>query len=176
MPRRSPTGAKPEWSELYGLAAAAAGFFTAAAARAAGYSPQLLNYHLRQGHLERAGRGLFRLTQFPPGEHEDLVVLWLWSREEGVFSHETALRLHDLSDVLPSKTHMILPPQWENRRIQVPARTVLSYDNVLESDRTWMGAVPVTKPLKLTSASGAIAIRFGSRPAMNLKISRNARG
>jgi len=47
-------------------------------------------------------RGVYRLEHFPAGEHEDLVALWLWTDRAGVFSHETALALHGLSDTLPS--------------------------------------------------------------------------
>jgi hypothetical protein len=49
---------------------------------------------------------VLRLAQFPPSDHEDLVPLWLWAQKLGVFSHETALFLHDLSDVLPANRHM----------------------------------------------------------------------
>ncbi len=42
-------------------------------------------------------RGVYRLVHFPVGDHEDLTAVWLWSEREGVFSHETALALHDLS-------------------------------------------------------------------------------
>jgi hypothetical protein len=38
------------------------------------------------------------------------VVLWLWSGREGVFSHETALALHELSDVMPATRHVTVPP------------------------------------------------------------------
>ncbi len=44
-------------------------------AASAGYSPQLLEYCIREGRVERVARGIFRLTHFPPGEHEDLTVV-----------------------------------------------------------------------------------------------------
>lgn len=63
----------------------------------------------------RVRRGVYRLVHFPAGDHEDLTAVWLWSQHEGVFSHETALALHDLSDVLPSRAHLTLPRRSPSR-------------------------------------------------------------
>ena len=67
-------------------------------------------------------RGIYRLVHFPASDHEDLVVLWLWSEQAGVFSHETALALHDLSDALPGKVHMTLPRELAPASSPGPSR------------------------------------------------------
>ena len=77
---------------------------------------------------------------------EDLIALWLWAEQAGVFSHETALALHDLSDALPSKVHMTIPMSWRRRRLRVPAGLVLHYADLDVVDRVWFSAVPVTSP------------------------------
>jgi predicted transcriptional regulator of viral defense system len=77
------------------------------------------------------------------GEHDDLVELWLWSEELGVFSHETALALHGLSDALPSRVHMTVPRAWP-RRSGIPRLLALHTANVPPDERTWVGPVPVT--------------------------------
>jgi hypothetical protein len=46
---------------------------------------------------------------------------WFWSGQKGVFSHETALMLHDLSGVLPHEKHMTVPAAWAYLRLQRPA-------------------------------------------------------
>jgi len=74
------------------------------------------------------------------------VVLWLWSEQEGVFSHETALALHDLSDILPSRVHLTLPASWRRRRLRVPRGLVLHFADIGERDRSSFDAVPVTAP------------------------------
>src|SRR5438105_4112053 len=125
MPRRSSSGAAPAWGRLYETAAAQAGYVTQEQAVEAGYSPQLVRYYVREGRLERAARGVLRLVHFPPSDHEDLAVLWLWSEQRGTFSHETALMLHDLSDALPRKRHMTLPISWAKRRLRVPSGLTL---------------------------------------------------
>ena len=51
-------------------------------------------------------------------------MLWyLWSQNrqenpEGAYSHDTALSLHELSDIMPSKLHMTVPKRFRrNSRI-----------------------------------------------------------
>lgn len=148
MPRTSPTGQGPSSDRLYEAAAGQAGYVTLAQVRDAGYSSPLLEYHVRQGHLERVARGVFRLAHFPAGEHEDLVVVWLWSSRLGVFSHETALVLHELSDALPARQHLTVPESWRKRRLRVPENIILHFADIPASDRSWKGPVPVTSPLR----------------------------
>jgi len=83
----------------------------------------------------RVRRGVYRLVHFPAGDYEDLTTVWLWSEHMGVFSHQTALALHDLSDVLPSQVHLTLPNTWRSRRLRVPEGVVLHYGDVADSDR-----------------------------------------
>jgi predicted transcriptional regulator of viral defense system len=124
------------------------GLFTTEQAAGAGYSPQLLVYYARSGKVVRLSRGIYRLVHFPAGEHEDLVELWLWSSHQGVFSHQTALALHGLSDILPSRVHLTVPTDWRRRRLRVPTGVVLHYAAVLGPERSWHGAVPITLPVR----------------------------
>jgi predicted transcriptional regulator of viral defense system len=142
----SPYGRSPDWNALFGVAQVQSGYFTTGQAAAAGYSPQLLRKYLGNGRVVRERRGIYRLVHFPASEHEDLVVLWLWAAQAGAFSHETALALHDLSDVLPSKVHMTLPASWRRRRLRVPAGLVLHYADISDNERAGFLAVPITSP------------------------------
>lgn len=135
---------EPAWQVLYDTAAPQEGLFTTRQAAAAGYSPQLLAHHQKVGRIVRIRRGIYRLVHFPPGEHEDLVVAWLWADTVGMFSHQTALSLHGLSDSLPAKVHLTLPASWRQRRLRVPKGLTLHYADVPAKERTWAGAVPVT--------------------------------
>jgi len=138
----------PDWDRLYETALAQEGHFTTQQALDAGYSSQLLMKYLNSGKIIRVRRTVYRLKHFPPGQQEDLVALWLWSNRAGVFSHETALMLHELSDVLPARAHLTVPAKWRRRRIQVPDGVVLHYADVPKRDRAWVGAVPVTSPAR----------------------------
>lgn len=148
MPRAAANGESPDWDRLFELASGQGGYVTNKQAAGAGYSLPLLQFYLQRGRLERVQRGILRLVHYPPGEHEDLVPLWLWSEREGVFSHETALMLHDLSDALPSKRHMSVPSSWSKRRVRAPRGLVLHIADVPKTGKTWLGPVPLTTPLQ----------------------------
>jgi len=132
------------WRSLFRLAAKQEGLFSARQATSVGCSPQLLAKYLASGRIERVQRALYRIVDFPAAEHEGLVAVWLWSRNEGVFSHETALFLHDLSDALPVRAHITLPAAWKTRGLQIPDGVAAHYDKVSEADRAWVGPLPVT--------------------------------
>lgn len=135
---------RPSWDSLFDTAAVQAGYVTTRQAADAGYSPQLLQKHLRAGRLTRPMRGIYRLVHFPAGEHEDLVTAWLWSEQKAVVSHQTALSLHGLSDVLPSQLHLTQPEAWRKRRFRTPKGVTLHHATVKPAERTWFGPVPAT--------------------------------
>ena len=137
-------GSPPDWEALYSVAQSQSGYFTTGQAATAGYSPPLLHKYLGNGRVVRVRRGIYRLVHFPASEHEDLVVAWLWTERAGVFSHETALALYDLSDALPAELHMTLPVNWRQRRLRVPAGLVLHFADLSEVDRTGFSAVQIT--------------------------------
>jgi len=137
---------KPDWNALYEMAAAQDGYFTTRQAATAGYSRPLLARHLNSSRILRIRRGIYRVVHYPPSDHEELVVIWLWSGHAGVFSHETALALHDLSDALPWKIHLTVPAAWKHRRLKTPKEVLLHYCDMETHDRGWIGSVPVTNP------------------------------
>lgn len=134
----------PSWDRLFEFAVGQEGQFTTQQAAEAGYSPQLLLKYLKNGRVTRVRRGVYRIVHFPAGDHEDLATIWLWSEKASVFSHETALKLHNLSDVLPRKINLTLPMNWIKRRLRVPKGVVVHHGDVPAKDRVEVGPVPVT--------------------------------
>ena len=112
----TPEAKRPDWDRLFETAAGQSGYVTTKQAAEAGYSTHLLRKHILAGRVTRPQRGIYRLVHFPVGEHEELVTAWLWSEQAGVVSHQTALSLHGLSDVLPAQVHLTLPEAWRRRR------------------------------------------------------------
>ena len=85
------------------------GYFTVRQAREAGFSPQLLAHHVRSGRYEHIRHGLYRLRGYPGSPHEDVRAKWLAvGAERAVVSHESALDLHELSDVIPNSVHLLV--------------------------------------------------------------------
>lgn len=103
---------------LYWVAESQAGYFTAEQALAAGVDRSTLRHHARPGgRYERARRGLYRLRHFPSTRHEHVVAAWLaLSKVPAIVSHESALELYDLSDVIPNAVHVTLPREKRGQR------------------------------------------------------------
>jgi predicted transcriptional regulator of viral defense system len=80
-------------------------------------------------------------------------VLWaLWSRNrneevEGVYSHQTALSLYDLSDLNPAKLHMTVATDFRRNR-DVRGILVLHYADLPESDIQTAQGFKFTRPLR----------------------------
>jgi predicted transcriptional regulator of viral defense system len=146
-----PDTSGPDWDRLFEVAASQSGYVTTKQAAAAGYSTHLLRKHIHAGRITRPQRGIYRLVHFPAGEHEELVTAWLWSEQAGVLSHQTALSLHGLSDVLPAQVHLTLPDAWRRRRFRVPADVVLHHADVAPEERSWFGPVPATSASRTLS-------------------------
>lgn len=113
----------PDRGGLDRLAYAQEGYFTAAQAADLGFSAQLLAHHVRTGRFERVRRGLYRLRDYPAAQHEQIRAAWLAVGDHAVVSHESALELHGLSDVIPDRVHLTVPR--EARGTRTPAGVVL---------------------------------------------------
>ena len=105
---------------IYAVASQQSGHFTAKQAVGAGYSRRLQTYHTARGDWERIDRGVYRLRFWPAQDHEDLVRWTLWSRDQSdqahaVVSHDTALQLYELSDVMPAVVHLTVPRGFRKR-------------------------------------------------------------
>src|SRR5260370_25827361 len=96
--------------------------------------------------------GIDRRADSPPAERPDLMLWYLWSQNrreipEGTYSHETALSLHELSDIMPSKLHMTVPKKFR-RNSQIPEILVLHRADLNEGDVHDPHRVKVTRPLR----------------------------
>lgn len=105
---------------------------------------QTLHYHTETGTLERLQTGIYRLTDTPYSDDEEYIVAYLWSREEGVLSHETALSIYGLSDVLPKHIHLTVPISWREKSRQIPERYRLHYADLNDDEIQWYDAVRIS--------------------------------
>ncbi len=137
---------------LYEVAEGQQGFFTTKQAKTAGFAENTHPYHVHAGNWIREHRGIYRLASFPRGERPDLMLWSLWSRNrgeamQGVYSHQTALSLYDLTDVMPAKLHMTVPKGFR-RNSEIPRVLVLHFADLSESDIGAAHGVRVTKPIR----------------------------
>lgn len=133
---------------LYRLAESQAGYFTAQQALAAGMDRSTLRYHARpDGRYERTRRGLYRLRHFPSSPHEHVVAAWLPLRDAGaVVSHESALELYELSDVIPGAVHLSLPRSQRGQRPRMGVRLHTLERPPSRAEVRQIAGVPVTSP------------------------------
>ena len=143
---------KETFEHLYEIVEGQGGYFTTKQAEAAGFSQKNHGYHVRTGNWLRERRGIYCLARFPATERPDLMLWWLWSRNrsdkpQGVYSHETALSLYDLSDISPARLHMTVPRSFQRRRtlFKLP---VLRRASIHKDDIETRFGVKVTRPLK----------------------------
>lgn len=101
--------------QLFHLAAAQRGYFTAAQAKGLGYSYQAQAHHVGAGNWLRLDRGLFRLAEWVADRDDDLARWTLWSKGRGVVSHETALAVHEIGEFESARVHLTVPPRFTMR-------------------------------------------------------------
>ena len=138
------------FSALLALAAEQGGYFTAHQARAIGYGYDDQHYHASQGHWLKLARSLYRLQGYPQPTAWDLIELTLLSADRTgtfqlVFSHETALRLHDLSEVNPAELHATVQPGFRKR---LPHEVVLHHAQLSDDEWEAREGYRVTTPLR----------------------------
>jgi predicted transcriptional regulator of viral defense system len=122
---------KPNYDQLYEIAEAQAGYFTAGQARTAGFSSERLSANVKSGRFVRVTQGVYRLYHFPGSPYEDIFVAWLRAGSSSVVSHESALSVYELSDILPSEIHIIVPRSASRRR-----KGIRQHTNRLQPDET----------------------------------------
>ena len=137
---------------LFDLAEQQQGFFTTKQAKAAAFAENTHPYHVQAGNWIREHRGIYRLTRFPAPDRPDLVLWSLWSRNrkeevDGVYSHQSALSLYELSDLNPAKLHMTVPTNFR-RNSDIPGIVVLHYRDLLKSQIQAGPDYIYTRPLR----------------------------
>ena len=128
------------YSRLYQIAEQQGGYFSSGQARRVGLSKAMLSYHARQGRFLRIRRGVYRLAAFPEMPYADLTVAWLAAGEKAVVSHESALLLYALTDLLPAAIHLTVPRTASRRRTGVRLHTARLRDDEI----TFRHGLPVT--------------------------------
>jgi len=107
-----------------------------------------LRHHARPGgRYERIRRGLFRLRHFPSSPFEHVMATWLPLRGAGaVVSHESALELLDLSDVIPDAVHLTLPRSERGQRRRDGVQLHFPSSHPAGNEVRQVHGLPVTSP------------------------------
>lgn len=132
------------YEALYPVAEQQAGYFTTGQAKDAAFSQRQLAYYVKARRFQRIRTGIYRLTLFPNSPHEDLFVAWLEAGPDSAISHESALALYELSDVIPTQTHLTIPLSASRRHHGLRLHT----GRLGEGEVTWFSGLRVTTVLR----------------------------
>jgi predicted transcriptional regulator of viral defense system len=101
---------EPDLADLFQVAVGQQGYFTSRQAHDSGVSNDLIKHYVRTGSFIRAYRGVFRFRDYPPSPREHIAAAWLAvGKDHAVVSHESALDLLDLTDIIPYGIHFSVP-------------------------------------------------------------------
>ncbi len=131
--------------ELLQLAAIQQGYFRTQQALAAGWTRRELNWAKTTGRIHNIRYGLYRFAHFPTTPSDELNEIQTMA-PDGTFSHETALQLFGLTDLLPRTTHFTMPPGSGFKArpgLTIHHRRIASPERVLR-DGLWLTSLPRT--------------------------------
>ena len=137
---------------LFKIASLQQGYFTTRQAIEAGFQDATHPYHIKRGNWKREWRGIYRISRYPWSEDGHYALWSLWSRNrkgvrQGVYSHQTALVLFDLSVAMPEKLHLTVPLSFR-RHSEIPGVIVLHRGNITRQEIEEREGYGVTRPAR----------------------------
>lgn len=138
--------------KLFEIADSQQGYFTSQQAEECGFSRSNFHLKIKAGEWIKQLRGIYKLASYPITDRSELALWMLWSRgrkgdPKGIWSHATALDIHELSDVMPSKMHMSVPMGFR-RGNAIPKNLHLHFADIPKSDVEERQGYRVTTPLR----------------------------
>jgi predicted transcriptional regulator of viral defense system len=147
------------YKTMHELAVEQHGYVTTRDARELGVEPQRLHLMVGRGVLNRVARGLFRFPDVPAGALDQYAEGTLWPLEcRGVLSHATALDLHALCDVNPSRIDITVPRGFRTTR-QPPNVLRLHREDLPQDAITWHEGLPIVTVYR--AIEGSIGLGLG---------------
>jgi len=159
-------------NKIYEIASKQGGYFTAWQAKKAGFIETNHPYHVQKGNWIREWRGIYRLVRYPIQDDSQFALWSIWAMNrkgemQGIYSHETALALFDLSDAMPEKLNITVPRSFR-RHSQIPQILHIHFGENNPGDFEERQGYRVTKPFK--TVIDLIRIRSTSPEIINQAI------
>ena len=121
------------------------GYVTASQAQDAGVSRPSLSYLVKHGRIERACRGVYRVSQVPYTEHDAKHLALLWADPEAaVLGYDTALDAYGVCNVNPMKVHVVVGKEKRISRSGGDAYVVHKED-LSPGDLSWWEGMRVVR-------------------------------
>jgi len=110
---------QPRTQELMSFFQSHGGVARFSAILKAGFHPDSLSALEKEGKVEKIARGLYRITNYTPGSHPDLVVASLQA-PKGVICLLSALSFHEATNEIPKYVDIAIPQGTHANRIKYP--------------------------------------------------------
>jgi predicted transcriptional regulator of viral defense system len=153
------------WEKAVDFAVEQNGFITFDDLRRLDEDPTVLRLWFQRGKIDRVGHGIYRFRQIPPTPLDAYMLATLWPAGRGVLSHHTALELHELCDINPSRIHITLPTGYRPRRRGGELYAV-HHECLREDEVTWHEGMRIVTP--------SVAIRQALETGVPLHLLRQA--
>lgn len=124
------------------------------------------------GKLEKAGRGLYRLTKSPHSENESLAIV-ASRAPQAVFCLLTSLQFHELTTQLPRQVWIALPQGSHAPKLHYPAIKMIQYSGDAYSEGIEVHRRDKAE-LRVYSAAKTIADCFKHRNKIGLDVALEA--
>lgn len=109
-----------------------------------------------RGTLESAGHGVYRVPVLPRDRFDEFIRARHWAKGRGVISHDSALLVHELCDINPTRVHLTIPTSYRISRAGGEHYTIHHAD-LADDEVTHIEAVVVTTVRRtLTDAIGTV--------------------
>ena len=135
---------------LIEVANAQGGYFTAKQALRCGYSHRIQKYHVETKHWIKEDRGLFRFD-FLYSKYDEYFKAIFITRDrndlpQGVISHESALFIHELGEIIPHKVHITVPKTYRKKFTE--KKYSIFKEDLEQNEITNKEGIPLTTPIK----------------------------
>lgn len=148
------------WSRMSRAAAKRFGLFTSAEAVAADISRNAIATRVRNGDVERVGRGIYRFTSSERTPEQKLLAAILACGPDAVASHLTAAAVWGLGDLQLAEPFHILVP--DRRKRDVAGVMLHSSATIDRLDVTVRGVIPITTPWRTTPDACALLPEYAA--------------
>ena len=138
----------------------------------AGFHPDSLSALEKEGKVEKIARGLYRITNYTPGSHPDLVIASLQA-PKGVICLLSALSFYEATNEIPKYVDLAIPQGTHANRIKYPP--VKFYRFV---SKAWKAGIEKheveSHQIRVYSLAKTIADCFKFRNRIGMDIARDA--
>lgn len=132
------------------------GYVTSKDARRLGVNTVELGKLAARGQIEHVSYGIYRFPQLPVTPLDSYMLATLWAAGRGVLSHDTALDLHEVCDINPSKLHITVPGRRPERR--GGEHYVVHSEPLGDGEVTWHEAIPIVTVAKAIEQGIAVGV------------------